>query len=211
MLAKKLRLAVITFVAILSTGFSLSCKDREATNAENNSVRKPYESNQEKQNNQTTKRNNNMDFALKSSHEKISGVIWNSFAEGIKKAREEKKYILVDFYTDECTYCQKMEAETYTDKKLIDYLNSKFVSIKVNAESDKKIVFDGKQITERDLAIGFGVEVYPTIFFMMGEKESIGSQPGFIDAKEFYSLATYIASNAFKTKTYEQYLISNKI
>ncbi len=132
-------------------------------------------------------------------------IKWYSFSEGVAKAKKEKKYMVVDFYTDWCMYCKKMDSETYSDKKLSDYINEKFVAIKVNAESKNSIRFDGKDITERELAMGFGVNSYPTIFFMAGEKDAVGTAPGFVDAKQFYTLSTFVATDAYKKTTFEKY------
>lgn len=146
-------------------------------------------------------------FDMKSSHNelKIEKIKWYSYTEGIKKAKAEKKPILVDFYTDWCTYCKKMDAETYSHEKVYNYLNQKFVPIKVNAESQNKVKFDGKEMTEQELAMGFQVNSYPTLFFMESEKETIGTAPGFIEVNQFYTISTYVGSNAYKKMTLEKY------
>lgn len=162
------------------------------------------------QNNDTS---NDKMIAMKSNHKEVSTnkVKWYSYNEGIKKASLEKKPLVIDFYTDWCTYCKKMEAETYSEKKVSSYLNEKFVTIKVNAESKKKIKFDGKEMTEQELAMGFGVNSYPTVFFMENEKNTIGTAPGYIEAPQFYAISTYVGSNAYKTMTLEKYREKLKI
>lgn len=153
----------------------------------------------------------NSQFELKSSHESAQAIKWYSFEEGIKKASLEKKYIFVDFYTDWCMYCKKLEAETYTNEKVYNYINNKFIPIKVNAESKTKISFNGHKLTEQELAQYFQVSSYPTLFFLSGEKEAIGQIPGFIDADQLFTLASYVATNAYKNKTLEQYKSAQKI
>lgn len=152
-------------------------------------------------------------MAMKSNHNEgsVEKIKWYSYNEGIKKATLEKKPVVIDFYTDWCTYCKKMEAETYSEKKVYNYLNEKFVTIKVNAESKNKIKFDGKEMTEQELAMGFGVNSYPTVFFMESEKNTIGTAPGYIEAPQFYAISTYVGSNAYKTMTLEKYREKQKI
>lgn len=178
-----------------------------------NNQQKNEQANDNKQNIQQTSQNN---FELKSSRDgfgsdiKVANVKWHTFTEGIKKAKAEKKPILVDFYTDWCTYCKKMEKETYSQKNLYDYLNKNFINIKVNAESQKKVKFAGKDVTEQELAMGFQVNSYPTMFFMASETETIGTAPGFIDANQFFVISKYVGSESYKKMSLENYRKAQK-
>lgn len=142
---------------------------------------------------------------MKSSHNEGEKINWYSFTEGIAKAKKENKYVFIDFYTDWCGYCKKLDKETYSNEKVYKYMNDKFVPIKVNAESDEKVIFDGKPITKAELARSFSVASYPSMFFMETEKKSIGQLPGFVSAKDFLTIASYVGSNAFKTKSIDEY------
>ena len=152
----------------------------------------------------------NSEFTLKSSHDSVKTISWYGFEEGMKKAKSEKKYIFVDFYTEWFTYCKKLESETYTDEKVYKYLNDKFVPIKVNAESQNKVSFAGQKLTEQELAATFGVSSYPTLFFMNGEKDALGQIPGFVTADDLFMIANYVATNSYKTKSLDQYKNSFK-
>ena len=66
-----------------------------------------------------------------------SPLKWYSFQEGLEKAQQENKLILIDFYTDWCGWCKKMDKETYSDAKIISLVESGFVPVKVNPEEDK--------------------------------------------------------------------------
>lgn len=147
-------------------------------------------------------------IALKSSHDSLKTgekIAWHSFTDAVKKSKQEKKYMFIDFYTDWCGYCKKLDKETYSKEKIYNYLNDKFIPVKVNAESKNKIVFDGKTMTEQELAATFGVTSYPTMFFLSNEKEAIGQIPGFVDHERFFSIASYVATDSYKTKTFEQF------
>lgn len=142
---------------------------------------------------------------LKSSHSTGSKIKWSSFNEGMKMAKSSKKVMFIDFYTDWCTYCKKLDNETYSDAKVSKYLNEKFIPVKVNAESDEKVNFRGKVYTERELALAFGVQSYPFMFFMENEQNALGSLPGFLNAEKLYPIINYIGSNSYKTKTIEEF------
>ncbi len=157
--------------------------------------------------------NSNNQFELKASHEKfkVQTIKWYSFEEGLKKAKLEKKYMFVDFYTDWCMYCKKLDAETYSNEKVYNYINKKFIPIKVNAESQSKISFRGKKLTEQELAVMFEVVSYPTMYFLEGEKEVIGQIPSFVDADQLYTIASFVATDSYKNKTLDEYKSARKI
>ena len=95
------------------------------------------------------------------SYSNNSKLNWYKFDEGIAKAKKENKQILVDFYTDWCGYCKKMEAETYSDEKVIKYLNDKFILIKLNPEKDGEVTFNGTLYSAQDFTRGLGISGYP--------------------------------------------------
>jgi len=177
----------IIFTLLLITSLS-SCKKNNATN--------PY----------NTKNNVNSENIASSD-----GIKWLPYDEGIKKAKKDNKFIFMDFYSESCGYCQKLEKETYSNKKVYEYIDKNFIPIRVNLSSSKKIVFDGKNIIEQDIAMIFGVNATPTLFFLTPKNEVIGNVPGFLEAKELYSIASYIATNSYKKESIKQFKAKQKI
>lgn len=84
-----------------------------------------------------------------------------TFSEAVAAAKQEKKLVFIDFYTDWCGPCKKMAREVFPQKKVGDFMNEKFVSIKLNAEKEGK-----------DLAARFGVQAYPT-FIVLNANEKV--------------------------------------
>ena len=52
-----------------------------------------------------------------------------SFEEALKKAREEKKSLFVDFYADWCDPCKAMAVQVFPQKEVGDYFNSRFICV----------------------------------------------------------------------------------
>lgn len=67
------------------------------------------------------------------------------------QALENDKLIFIDFYTDWCVPCKKMDNEVFAHDDVADYINQHFISVKINAEKDKGI----------DLAKQYNVTAYP--------------------------------------------------
>jgi len=145
-------------------------------------------------------------FGTEEEEIKKTGLIkWVSFDRGVSHAGKENKFIMIKFYTDWCTYCEKLESETFSDKNIADYVNEKFIPISINAESQKMVTFEGKKISEKDLALSYGVSGYPTLVFMKPDGEVVGHVPQFVDVFDFYTIASFVATKSFEKKTIEQY------
>jgi len=139
------------------------------------------------------------------NYDKKDGMVWTNFSDGVKKSKQIKRKMFLDFYTDWCTYCKRMDNETFKNEKIYNFMNKNFISIKVNAESNNIVEFNGKKITERELASIFGITSYPTMFFMNSETEAIGQLPGFVYADHLYDIANYVSSNSYKTLSFEEF------
>ncbi len=135
-----------------------------------------------------------------------SKVNWKTFDNAISESQKENKKVIVSVYTDWCSWCKKMEKSTYGDAKVYEYLNENFASAKVNAESSNKLSYDGRSYTERELTQAFGITGYPATIFLDEERKPITVVPGYIEAKDFINILTFIEGDIFKTKSYEDYL-----
>jgi len=67
------------------------------------------------------------------------GINWQSdWKTALKTAAEKKQPVFMDFYTDWCPHCKRLDADTFVDKKMIDYFKKEnFVMLKVNPEIDR--------------------------------------------------------------------------
>lgn len=139
-----------------------------------------------------------------------SELEWKNFSEGLKISKEEKKKMLVNVYTVWCGWCKKMESGTYTDSLVIKYLNEKFVSVKLNAESGDKHLFEGTEYTERQIAQGLGASSYPTTLFFDENNQAITLLPGYLDGEKFLDVLVYIGDNYYKEKSFEEFLSIRK-
>ena len=68
-----------------------------------------------------------------------NAVKWYSHEEGRVLGKIENKKMYVHFWAEWCTYCRKMEKETFGNPAVIDYLNANFIPIKVNSDREREL------------------------------------------------------------------------
>ncbi len=133
---------------------------------------------------------------------------WTNFTEGVKEASASHRKVLIDVYTDWCSWCKKMEKDTYSDKGVKDYLNSKYVLVRLNAESNSREMVDTTAVTDAQLASAFGVTGYPTTIFLTSDGKPITAAPGYMKPGEFLNVLKYIGDDYYKKMEYPAYLKS---
>jgi thioredoxin-related protein len=133
------------------------------------------------------------------------GVKWYAYEEGARKAREGDRPMVLHFYTDWCTWCEKMDKETFANPRIQEFLKLSFIPIKINAESREMIKVEGKETKMADLARKFGVRGFPTTVFLEANGTTIGSVPGYIDQDRMRKILVYVHEKAYKKMDFEEF------
>lgn len=92
-----------------------------------------------------------------------------SLDEAITKAKSEDKYIFIDVYTTWCGPCKKLDKETFQDSEVGDYVNSNFIPVKWDAESEE----------HESEAKSFSVRSFPTMLYLDSSGNLASRQTGF--------------------------------
>ncbi|MCU0452078.1 MAG: DUF255 domain-containing protein [Bacteroidetes bacterium] len=133
-------------------------------------------------------------------------VGWTPFDEGMKLAKEQNKKILVDLYTDWCTWCKKMDADTYPNPMVSSELKGNYIAIKLNAESSDPVTFNGQTMTSAEFAKAVGVTGYPSTLFIDEDLQPITVVPGYAPPERFVKILTFFSGNHYKVTDFRSYL-----
>jgi thioredoxin-related protein len=118
-----------------------------------------------------------------SGAKKISWL--KSLEAAMAAAKERKCLVMVDFFTDGCAWCKKLDSEVYPDARVVKAV-SKMASVRVNAEKEGK-----------DAAAKYKVDAYPTVVFLDAQGEVWGRLPGYAPPEHFAKAAVEVA-NGFR-------------
>ncbi|MBU1043477.1 MAG: thioredoxin family protein [Candidatus Omnitrophica bacterium] len=90
-------------------------------------------------------------------------------------AKTENKPILIDFYTEWCGWCKKLDKDTYANLEVQEGLKQ-FVCVKIDAEKNK------------DLAKQYKINGFPSTAFLKSSGQLIEVVPGYLPPKDFLKL-----------------------
>jgi thioredoxin-related protein len=134
-------------------------------------------------------------------------INWMTMDQAFEAIKKDPKKIVIDVYTDWCGWCKVMDKNTFSDPKVIDFVNKKYYAVKLNAEQGGQIKIGDKTYTYPDLASQLmqGRMSYPTIVYLDEKFNMIQPIPGYQDAKAFHQVITFLGDNHYKKVDFEKY------
>src|SRR5471032_1410247 len=101
-------------------------------------------------------------------------IPWRTdYAAARKEAGEKKLPMLVVVGSQDCVYCKKMEAGTFTDPTTVAFVNSKFIPLKIDATANP------------EFAQAMKITVYPTTVLAGSDGKVHGFFAGYLAVDQF--------------------------
>ncbi len=138
-----------------------------------------------------------------------NGVQWLTIEEAVEKVKEDPRKIFIDVYTDWCGFCKRMDQNTFSHPVIIEMLNEKFYPVKLNAEQEEPIVFQGHEYVNENpgqrrsthnfaIAILQGQMSYPSIAFFNEEFNLITAIPGYRPPENMEPILMFFYEDEYK-------------
>ncbi len=97
-------------------------------------------------------------------------VRWrHDVAAARKEAAETGKPLLLDFGTESCGWCRKMDATTMRDPAVVKALNERFIPVKVDGNREDR------------LTSALGIEAFPTLVLAAPDGKVLDRHTGYAD------------------------------
>jgi len=147
--------------------------------------------------------------------ENLSSVIWLSLPEATELAPKNDKMILINVFTEWAGWSKLMDKNTYSNKRIIRYINENFYAVRLNAETDESIPFNNLTYkgdpngSYHTLAYSLleGNMDFPSTVFLDENLTVLLVVPGYMNARRMEVVLHYFSEKAYKvsSKSFQQF------
>jgi thioredoxin-like negative regulator of GroEL len=113
-----------------------------------------------------------------------------------QEAQQKNRPLVLDFGTENCFWCKKLDGTTFRDPTVAAIMNERFIPLKVNAEK------------ETVLAEALRITSYPTLVLAAPDGKILGTLEGYVEATRFHEhlerVLTTISNPEWMTRDYQE-------
>lgn len=153
-----------------------------------------------------------------------AGIQWMTLEEAQAKTKKAPKPLMVDVFTSWCGPCKMLEAKTFSDARLAEYVNKHFYAVKFNAESGTPVTFKGQKLENPDfnpsntggrngthqltymIANVEGRIAYPTVVYMDSDLNVLAPVQGYLTPDQMEPILNYFGEAHYKGKDYQSFV-----
>ena len=144
------------------------------------------------------------------NEKKASEPDWQRLDKALELAKGSGKLIIVNFYTDWCPNCRRMNEKTYRDEGVLKQLDKSFIPVKLNAESSRPLIIEGQTVTEYQVALIFQVNSYPTTWFLTSEGRALLPVKGYYGPDLFAPMLRFVEGGWYEKMDFDMYMEREK-
>jgi thioredoxin-related protein len=149
---------------------------------------------------------------------KTETVKWMSVSEAFERNKTSypKKKIFIDFYTDWCGWCKRMDQTTFGHPEIAKFMNEHFWNVKFDAEMADTVKIDNsifinprpgvKRSTHQFASNMLNNRMsYPSYAFLNESNNMITTVPGYYKPQDFETILKYIGLNEYLKMPFDQF------
>ena len=146
----------------------------------------------------------------------VNTINWLTIEEAQEAMKTQPKKVFIDLYTDWCGWCKRMDATTFQDPNVVQFMNQYFYAVKFNAERKDTVRFNnfdfynlnpgGKRGTHLfAYSLLDGQMSYPSYAILDENLSRIHVVPGYKQPAPFASILLFFGTNQYQQ--YHNYLL----
>jgi len=152
------------------------------------------------------------------------GIQWLTMEEAQAKTKKAPKPLMIDVYTSWCGPCKMLDAKTFNDPRLAEYVNKHFYPVKFNAESGTPVTFKGQKLENPEfnpantggrngthqltytIANVEGRIAYPTVVYLDSDMNVLAPVQGYLTPDQMEPILNYFGESHYKAKDYQTFM-----
>jgi thioredoxin-related protein len=138
-------------------------------------------------------------------------------ADDLEAARKQGKRFTIMWELKGCPYCKETHFVNFARGDISDYVKANFEVLQLNIIGARKVTdFDGKELSEKDLALKYGVRFTPTFQFFPERagplkarepaKREVARLPGYMRPDDFLAMFRYVREKAYESKSFRDFV-----
>jgi len=141
--------------------------------------------------------------------------------DDLQEAKEDGKRLVIFFEQVGCIYCKKMQTEVLAKKPINDYVRENFEVVQLNLWGSREVTdFDGKAMTEKEIAKRWRVVFTPTIVFLPetapspdknGGEIEVARMPGAFEGGTFKAMFEWVRAKGYAGEEHFQKYVIRKM
>lgn len=141
-------------------------------------------------------------------------IQWMTMNEALEAQKEQPKKIIMDVYTHWCGPCKLLDKNTFSNKDVIEFINTNYYPVKFNAEGTEEITYQDFTYTNPNyqparkgrnathfFADALRLQGYPSLVFFEENGDLIQALPGYKTPQELEIYLKMIANDDYKELT----------
>ncbi len=140
--------------------------------------------------------------------------------EDLAEANAEGKRLLVIVEQRGCIYCTEMHEKVFPDPKVDALIRDSYFVVQMNLFGDVEVTdFDGTALSEKDMAVRWGVVFTPTMLFLPEEvaegqtaaEAAVVAMPGAFGVGTTEALLTWVRDHGYENGEHFQKYLAERV
>jgi len=140
-------------------------------------------------------------------------------SDDLEGAAKDGKRFVIMWELKGCPYCKETHFVNFARADISDYIKANFEVLQLNIIGSRKVIdFDGSELSEKALALKYGVRFTPTFQFfperaaplknIAPTKREVTRAPGYFRPDDFLAMFRYVREKAYESKSFRDFLKS---